>query len=165
MTTQKIFNFNHDHKRYHLALGISDEMHNKVRELILFHCFSTFLFAESLFDHDETTPRNLVTLTGVLERVLDDCDENEVNYALLIFRTTFDLTVPALDTYKYYQKLNTKSKQSFMNEVNEQLQKDKLKGDEDTISGGSLLKRCFIAEKNNHDFKTYYSELNQKLYE
>jgi hypothetical protein len=62
---------NHDVRTMHLSLGISDDRADTITGEIMYELVNQQYLVTTLYDNPEQAPRNMVTKTGVLEKVLE----------------------------------------------------------------------------------------------
>lgn len=75
--------FNHDVKTFHESLGIHPDRATVLSGTILFEMINQSYLVSKLFDNPDQAPRNMVTKTGVLEKVLTYAkDENEIMFCV-----------------------------------------------------------------------------------
>ena len=76
--------FNHDGIKMHETFNISDERAKRIYSIMFYETISTFIIAGDLFeDPFNDSPRNLITKSGKLERVLKKINNNQEKYYVL----------------------------------------------------------------------------------
>ena len=157
------FKFNHESETIPHALGFSDELDDVCRERVIFSTVSSHYITQEFFDDEDQVPKNLNTITGILQKCLETCkNENEQLYTLLIFRTEFDTAAEAIAKYKLYhsESEQTQKKMKIMMELVElKALMDKEDDRKDLITPKDLFRKIEIAKKNLYSFEDYYKEI------
>lgn len=156
------FKFNHENEQLPEAMGFTLEMDDLCRERILFSAISTHFIAQEFFDSPKDAPKNMNTITGILEKCLDICkDENEKLYTLLIFRKEFDLATEAVAKYEVFNSEDEKMKKKL--KVMMELVELKALMDEDNrehiLTPKDLFKKIESVKNNLYSFDNYYKEV------
>lgn len=163
----KSMTFNHEIESFHKALGITDDVRTRCRERIFFTAISNAFHRYEFYEHEEDVPKNLKTITGDLERLLDSItDQLEYEYTLMVFNNYQRV---AMQTFAYYKHINEskQDKESIIKaqilELIETLHKSEDDEDDDDrderpvdkINKNSMLKRLSFVKKSHHNFDTY----------
>ena len=160
-----MFNFNHESDTIPVAMGFTEEFDDLCREKIIFSAISTKFLTEEFFDGQDEIPQNMNTITGVLERTLNICkDENEKLYTLLIFRSTFDKATEALAKYKIMQEEDDKTKKK-LSILMELVELKALMDDEDRAhitTPKDLFKKIEAVKNNLYSFENYYKQIKNE---
>lgn len=161
------FKFNHESDKIPVAMGFTEEFDDLCRERVMFSAISTHFITEEFFDNEEDTPKNLNTITGILEKTLNTCkSETEQMYTLLIFRPTFDMATEAVAKYKILQEEDdkTKSKLKILMELVElKALMDKDSDRKDLITPKDLFRKIDLIKNNLYSFENYYKELKDNV--
>lgn len=75
--------FNHDGVKMHETFNISDDRAKRIYSIMFFETISSFMLAGDLFDNWDDSPRNLITKSGKLERVLSKIQNDQEKYYVL----------------------------------------------------------------------------------
>ena len=160
----KQYKFNHEVDSIPDAMGFSKEFDDICRERILFSAISTHFITKEFFDEEDDAPKNMNTITGILEKCLNSCkDENEQTYTLLIFRKVFDLATESIAKYNLFNggDEKTKKRMKIMLELIELKALSEEEDDRDELITPKDLFRKIDAVKNNlYSFENYYKEIN-----
>lgn len=164
----KSMNFNHEIESYHKALGIPDDVRTRCRERIFFTAMSNAFHRYEFYEHEDDVPKNLKTITGDLERLLNSItDQLEYEYTLMIFNNSQRM---AMETFAYYKhmKESKQDKESMIKahiiELIETLRgksedneddEDKHERPVDKLNKNTMLKRLSFVKKSHHNFDTY----------
>lgn len=161
------FKFNHESNKIPVAMGFTEEFDDMCRERVMFSAVSTHFITEEFFDSEEDAPKNMNTITGILEKTLNTCkDESEKMYTLLIFRSTFDIATEAIAKYKILQEEDskTKTKLKILMELMElKAMMDDKEERKDLITPKDLFKKIELVKNNLYSFENYYKELKANV--
>jgi hypothetical protein len=163
---EKILNFKHDSDDLPTALGFSEEIDNKCREIIHFAAFTNYFIKNDFFD-DQEAPSNLTTLTGILEKALNICKtEEEKIYTLFVFRSIHKNCSQALGAYEAFEEEKDEKAKKKMQMLMELVELKALSDDEEDrsnfITPKDMFKKINAAKNNMYNFDKYYSVVNEQ---
>lgn len=161
----KIFSFKHESDNIPAALGLTEELDNKCREIVNFASFSNYFIKKNLFDEQDESPSNLTTVTGILQKALSLCQtEEERAYTLFVFRNVHDHASGALGAYEAYSDDSDDKSKAKMKAILE-LMELKVLSEEDErsnyITPKDMFKKIEAAKDNMYNFEKYYSVVNE----
>lgn len=164
---EKLLKFKHDSNKIPTALGLSEEIDNKCREIIHFSAFTNYFIKEDFFsDDDETAPKNLTTTTGILEKSLSLCKtEEEKLYTIFIFRALHDNCTKAICAYKVYNEETDEKEKKKMKMMMELAELKAMVDDEtdrsDYLTPKDMFKKIAAARENMYSFEKYYNSVHE----
>ena len=167
--------FNHEIDNFHQSIGISNELRTKCRERIFFTSLSNSIQREELFEDPDDAPRELHTVSGDLQRLLNGITDGlEYEYTLMIFNNYQRM---AKQTYAYFKHMQEKKQspeeklKSAILELVEEMHRKREEDDDsdndaddlpiDQLNKKSMLKRISLVKNSHHNFKTYMNLLNR----
>lgn len=171
--------FNHETDSFHESLGISNEIRTRCRERIFFTSLSNAFQREELFEDPDDAPRELHTVSGDMQRLLQSItDQLEYEYTLLIFSSYQRMAKESFAYYKHMRdsKVSKEDKLKSMiieliEEMRSKHEKDENEEGEDSnevpdapidkLNKQTLLKRISFVKKSHHNFDTYMNLLTR----
>jgi tmRNA-binding protein len=158
------FNFNHDNETIINALGVTEEIDMKCREIIFFSMISNHFMARELFDNVEDAPKALTTMTGDLEKCMKLCSNHiESSYILLTFKDFHRMGMDAIAKYTIF----TESKDERRKEIELMLKifeldimKQASKHDSDCMIPTDIFKKIDFVKKSRYSFDRYLQLCN-----
>ena len=159
---KEILNFKHESDNIPTALGLSEGIDNRCREIIHFAAFTNYFIKNDFFDDGDQTPSNLTTITGVLEKALDICKTKEEElYTLFVFRNIHDHCSQAIGAYKTFEEETDVKEKKKMEMLMHLVELKALSDDEDDrdylITPKDMFKKIKVAKENMYNFENYYS--------
>lgn len=162
--------FNHQIENFHQALGISDDIRTKCRERIFFSAMSNAIQVMDLFEDKDDAPREMVTVTGDLQRCLRMItDPLEYEYTLMIFNNSQRMATETMAYYRHtLESQNNKEDRvkmkilELMEEIRGSKEDDNDEDDEapvDRLNKKTMVKRIKLVKKSHHNFDTYMNML------
>jgi hypothetical protein len=160
-----MFVFDHEETKINRAVGVSDEMYERVKNIVFFSTFSNYFIKEDLFDDENDVPKSLNTVTGDLEKALKlTSNDMEKDYLLLNFKNYHEM---ALETIAKYQLLNRldeteKKKISLIMQMMElKMEEDAKNGEDVPVNPKEMFNKLEIAKKNLYNFEQYFKDVIQ----
>jgi len=158
------FQFNHDNETIIKALGVTEELDLKCREIIFFSMISNHFMARELFDDAADAPRALTTITGDLEKCIKLCSNTiESSYVLLTFKDFHRMGLDAIAKYTIF----TESKDERKKEIELMLKileldimKQASKHDSDCMIPTDIFKKIDLVKKSRYSFDKYLQLCN-----
>lgn len=156
--------FKHNSDSLPTAMGFSESIDNRCREIIHFAAFSNYFIKEDFFDEEEEAPDNLTTVTGVLEKALGLCTTKEEEmYTLFCFKTIHKMSGQALGAYMSLQEADEKERKKMQMLI--ELSELKANFDEDEersnlLTAKDMFKRIDLAKDNLYNFDNYYNAVS-----
>ena len=159
-------NFKHDSENIPKALGLSETIDNRCREIIHFSAFTNYFIKNDFFDDNDETPRNLTTVTGILEKALNLCKTKEEEiYTIFVFRNVHDHCSQAIGAYKALEEETDEKSKKKMKMLMELVELKALTDDDDDrntfITPKDMFKKIEAAKENMYNFEKYYSVINE----
>lgn len=159
--------FNHEAHDFHESLNISNELRIKSRERIFFSTISNALQRIELFEDESDAPKSLSTVSGDLQRCLQNItDQLEYEYTLIMFNSYQRM---AMESFAYYRHTianqtdkEDRIKSKILELVEELRQSDDEDGDElfiNRLSKKTMMKRINLVKNSYHSFDTYLNLL------
>ena len=170
------FKFNHEIDNFHESIGVSHDIRTKCRERIFFTSISNAFQREELFEDPEDAPRQLHTVSGDLQRLLESItNQLEYDYTLMIFQNYQRMAKQTFAYYKHMQEnkesTEDKLKSAILDLVEEMRRKHEQEEDDhdddnedspiDQLNKKSMLKRISFVKKSHHNFDTYMNMLSR----
>lgn len=170
--------FDHHCEHFHRAIGITDAMRTKVRERIFFTAISAALQRIEIFEDPNDAPKELSTVTGDFQRVLQAItDPLEYEYTLMVFNNYQRIAMEAFAMYKAMKDAGEDRETSIklkimelVEEIRAQHEKDEEEEDTkadneenriDEIDRKTLFKRIGFIKKSNYNFDIYMNMLER----
>lgn len=98
----KNLNFRHEEDDLHKAFCIEGDVHIRCRERIFFATMVGYVLALELYGTKDDAPRELITVTGDLQRTLNMItDEKEYEYTLVHFMSYHRMAKSAVNHYDH----------------------------------------------------------------
>jgi hypothetical protein len=169
-------NLQHAEERINLALGIDDTTMIQCRERIFFSHFANSLQAIELFSDPDSAPREMVTVTGDLQRCLQMINnQEEYEITLLNFMSYYRLAQEAFAHWKFENDPENSKEDKLKLELFKMLKKlkeshdkeDKDSDDNDVNSDiqdtDDIIKRVDQVKKSNYNFSKYMELMGFKM--
>jgi hypothetical protein len=162
---KELLKFHHDSDNVPVAMGFTEEMDSKCREIIHFSAFTNYFIKKDFFNEEEDAPTNLMTITGILEKALNICQtEEEKVYTLFVFRNVHKHCSQAIGAWEaYYDEADEKQRKK-MKMLIELVELKALTEDEDRetlVTPKDMFKKITAAKDNMYNFDKYYSVVNE----
>lgn len=161
---EKLLKFQHENSNIPCAIGFSEEMDNKCREIIQFSTFTNYFIKNDFFDGNDDVPANLTTVTGVLEKCINLCiNDDERLYTIFIFKQVHEHAANALGAYKMYTEEGDKEKKK-LDILMQLVELKALTGDEDRsnfVTPKDMFARIEAAKDNMYNFEKYYNSIHE----
>ena len=171
--------FKHEEENLHEAFNISQDVYIRCRERVFFATLMGHMLCSELYENREDAPRELRTVTGDLQRVLDlITDPVEYEITLLHFLQLNRIAVGAYVHYTKMREEDENSETSIENELARVIKKlvakkmeqkiqeiVKESDDPNQVSLEDLLKRIEIVKQSNRSFNKYMRLLGYPGYD
>lgn len=108
--------FDHSKKNLQQSLGIEDKRADELTASLFFEMINVQHMVESLFDDPEQAPLNMITKTGIMERVLDDVKTPEELLYVGWEYAKYDVLLKKDDKFSMQHKLMTMALYMFSNQ-------------------------------------------------
>lgn len=164
---ETILKFKHDSENIPTALGFSEDIDNKCREIIHFSAFTNYFIKNDFFDKEDDTPSNLTTITGILEKALSICKtEEEKIYTLFVFRSVHEHSTQAISAYRVFEEESDEKAKKKMKMLMELIELKAMADDDanrdEVITPKDMFKKITIAKENMYNFDKYYAVVNEQ---
>lgn len=165
---EKLLKFKHDSNKIPTALGLSEEIDNKCREIIHFSTFTNYFIKEDFFNEDDNqAPKNLTTVTGILEKALSLCKtEEEKIYTIFIFKDLHEHCSKAICAYQVYNDEPNEKERKKMKMMMELAELKAMVDDEtdrsNYVTPKDMFKKIAAAKDNMYNFDKYYAAINEQ---
>jgi hypothetical protein len=164
---KEILNFKHESESIPSALGLSETIDNKCREIIHFASFTNYFIKNDFFEDGDETPSNLTTITGILEKALSLCKTKEEEvYTLFVFRNVHDHCSQAIGAYEVFSKETSEKEKKRMKMLMELVELKALSDDDEDrsnlVTPKDMFKKITAAKDNMYNFDKYYSIVNEQ---
>lgn len=164
---KEILNFKHESENIPKALGLSETIDNRCREIIHFASFTNYFIKNDFFDDADETPSNLTTITGILEKALSLCKTKEEEvYTLFVFRNVHEHCSQAIGAYEVFNKETDEKEKKRMKMLMELVELKALSEDDEDrsnlVTPKDMFKKITAAKDNMYNFDRYYSVVNEQ---
>ena len=158
------FNFNHDNETIIKALGVTEEIDMKCREILFFSMISNHFMARELFDNLEDAPKSLTTMTGDLEKCIKLCSNTiESSYILLTFKDFHRMGCDAISKYTIFTESKDERKKEIellLKILELDIMKDATKSNADCMIPTDIFKKIDLVKKSRYSFDKYLQLCN-----
>lgn len=166
MVLENTFTFNHEARSINLAIGISEEISEKCRDIVLFSTVSNYFLSKELFDDESQVPPSLGTVSSVLEKSLKYVEnEHEQMYIMLIFNNVHRMTAESIAKYEILnsqKNLNTDRINFILEMLDEKIEDAARKHDcEQFVSVKEVFKKIEAVKNSRYNFEKYLSLINE----
>jgi len=162
---KEILKFQHDSDNVPVAMGFTEEIDNRCREIVHFAAFTNYFIKKDFFNDEEEAPKNLMTITGILEKALNICKtEEEKVYTLFVFRNVHKHCSQAIGAWETFYEESDEKERKKMQMLMELVELKALTEDEDRetlITPKDMFKKITAAKDNMYNFEKYYTIVNE----
>lgn len=159
----KTINFDHSEEGFHAAIGADENLTIRCRERIFFTHFANTLQANELFKDRDSSPREMTTVTGDLQRCIQAIsDPLEYEIVLLNFMAYHNLATQAYAHYHFINDPENSSEDKLKLELMKMVSKLKKMGENngdddksDDISLDTVTNRIDVVKKSQYNFSRY----------
>ena len=144
--------FDHTQSSIDKALGLTEYHETFLKAAIFFECLATNMKRDEFYGNSDDVPRELSTVTSVLERVLVHCPTNNLKvYAMLMFHHSYRLTKETIEeTLEKKLKKDKKAPESVQELVKSLVE---------TLKYDSLVHVMAKIKKYNYDFDKFIADV------
>jgi|688.fasta_scaffold92812_3 hypothetical protein len=162
--------FNHETENFNEGIGISDEISLKAREKIIFNCINNCIQRDLLYgeDTDDEAPREMKTITGDLERLIEMLDDELELYAVLFnFKSLEAVCIQTYGKYKFIKNADSREDSLKVKLISllQELQNASSDSDDklsiDNINEKTMFKRIEFIKRSHCNFNTYMKMLKR----
>lgn len=163
--------FNHETESFTEGIGISPETSFKAREKIIFNCINNCIQRDLLYGEDtnDEAPKEMKTITGDLERLVEMIDDELELYAVLIyFKNLESGCIHAYGKYKFLKDAAASKEDSLKVKLLNLLQElHSASSDSDdepsleNVNEKTMFKRIEFIKRSHSNFNTYMNMLKR----
>jgi hypothetical protein len=111
--------FDHTARNLQESMGLTQKRADELTATLFFEMISVQHMVESLFDKPEDAPANMITKTGIMERVFDDVKSPEEMLYVTWEYAKYDILLKKEDQFSMAHKMMTMSLYMFSNQDKE----------------------------------------------
>lgn len=158
---EKVLSFKHDSDNLQVAMGLPEGIDNKCREIVHFSTFTNYFIKSEFFDNEDDAPNNLLTQTGVLEKALSLCenDQEEV-YTMFVFKDAHNHCKQALGAFTQFEEEKDEKERKKMQMLMELVELKAMVDDDndrsEIVTPKDMFKKIRAAKDNMYNFENYY---------
>jgi hypothetical protein len=108
--------FDHTARNLQESMGLTQKRADELTATLFFEMINVQHMAESLFDKPEDAPANMITKTGIMERVFDDVKSPEEMLYVTWEYAKYDILLKKDDQFSMAHKMMTMSLYMFSNQ-------------------------------------------------